>query len=82
VSGLVLVELDGQAPAEASLRALTLARSLGGSSVRAVVFTDPGELRGAGLAEYGASDVYVIEPAAVDGYAPQAWARVLAGLAS
>ena len=81
MSVLVLVELDGQAPAEASLRALTLARTLGDTSVRTVVFTDLGELRGAGLAEYGASDVYVIEPAVLDGYAPQAWARVLAGLA-
>jgi electron transfer flavoprotein alpha subunit len=36
----------------------------------------------AALADYGASDVYTIEPSAVDGYAPQAWARVLAGLAA
>ena len=81
MSVLVLVELDAQAPADASLRALTLARTLGDSSVRAVVFTDAGQLRGAGLAEAGVSDVYVIEPAVLDGYAPQAWARVLAGLA-
>ena len=46
MSVLVLVELDGQAPAEASLRALTLARTLGDTSVRTVVFTDLGELRG------------------------------------
>ena len=79
---LCLVELDGAQSADASLRALTLARSLGDSSVRAVVFGDAAELRGADLADYGVTDVYVIEPAAVDGYAPQAWARVLAGLAS
>ena len=36
---LVLVELDGGEPADASLRALTLARSLG-TSVAAVVFAD------------------------------------------
>ena len=78
---LCLVELDGGAPADASLRALTLARSLGDTSVRTVVFTDAAELHGAALADYGVTDVYVIEPAAVDGYAPQAWARVLAGLA-
>jgi electron transfer flavoprotein alpha subunit len=80
VSVLVLVELDGPAPADASLRALTLARSLGDTSVQTVVFTDPGELHDAVLAEYGASDVHVIERATVAGYAPQAWARVLAGL--
>ena len=78
---LCLVELDGGEPADASLRALTLARSLGDTSVRAVVFTDAAELRGAALSDYGATDIYVVEPSAVDGYAPQAWARVLAGLA-
>jgi len=81
VSVLVLVELDGGAPADASLRALTLARSLGDTSIRTVVFTDAAELHAAALADYGATDVYVVEPSAVDGYAPQAWARVLAGLA-
>jgi len=79
---LCLVELDAGAPADASLRALTLARSLGDASVRAVVFADAAELHAAALADYGASDVYVIEPSALDGYAPQAWGRVLAGLAS
>ena len=38
MTALVLVELDGGAPADASLRALTLARSLG--DVSAVVFAD------------------------------------------
>src|SRR5580693_9609821 len=78
---LCLVELDGGAPADASLRALTLARSLGDISVRTVVFTDAAELTAAGLADYGASDVYVVEPSVLDGYAPQAWGRVLGGLA-
>ena len=95
MSVLCLVELDARAPADASLRALTLARSLGDASVRAVVFTDAVDLDGAALADYGASDVYVIEPSAVSSagglggvvppgqhcYAPQAWARALAGLA-
>ena len=36
MTALVLVELDGGAPADASLRALTLARSIG--DVNAVVF--------------------------------------------
>ena len=74
-----LVELDGDAAADASLRALTLARGLlpdaAGGGVAAVVFGAPPV---AELAVYGAADVYVVS--GVDGYAPQAWARVLAGL--
>jgi len=75
---LVLVELDGGEPADASLRSLTLARSLG--DVNAVVFADavPQDT----LARYGVTDAYVVETSALDGYAPQAWARVLAGLAA
>ncbi len=78
VSVLCLVELDGAEPADASLRALTLGRSVG--DVNAVVFADavPQDT----LASYGVTDVYVIEPGSVEGYAPQAWARVLAGLAA
>jgi electron transfer flavoprotein alpha subunit len=78
---LCLVELDATAPADASLRALTLARSLGDSSVRTVAFCDPEQVPAAALADYGATDVYVVEPGSLDGYAPQAWARVLAALA-
>ena len=78
LTALVLVELDGAEPADASLRALTLARSLG--DVKAVVFagTAPQDI----LAGYGVTDVYVIEPGSLEGYAPQAWARTLAGLAA
>jgi electron transfer flavoprotein alpha subunit len=79
---LCLVELDAGAPADASLRALTLARSLGDTSVRSVVFADSTSVPAAALAEYGVTDVYAIEPAALEGYAPQAWGRVLAGLAA
>ena len=81
MTALVLVELDGGAPADASLRALTLARSLEDTSVRTVVFADSGQVPAAALAGYGVTDVYAVEPSALDGYAPQAWARVLAGLA-
>jgi electron transfer flavoprotein alpha subunit len=74
-----LVELDSGAVADASLRALTLARDLlpeaGAGGVAAVVF---GDAPLADLAAYGASDVYLVS--GVDGYAPQAWARVLAEL--
>ena len=70
-----LVELDGEMVADASLRALTLARGLGPTA--AVVFADPADLPVADLAAYGVSEAYAV---AVDGYAPQAWARAIAGL--
>ncbi len=96
MSVLCLVELDGDGPADVSLRALTLARSLGDTSVRTVVFGDSAQVPADALAGYGVTDVYVVEPGllAVTGghggvvppgqhcYAPQAWARVLAGLAT
>ncbi len=75
---LVLVELDGTAPADASLRTVSLARSLG--DVSAVVFA--GAAPADALAAYGVTDVYLVEPSALEGYAPQAWGRVLAGLAA
>jgi electron transfer flavoprotein alpha subunit len=79
---LCLVELDGTEPADASLRALTLARSLGDTSVGTVVFADAARVPAAALAAYGATDVYVIEPSALAGYAPAAWGRTLVGLAT
>jgi electron transfer flavoprotein alpha subunit len=79
---LCLVELDGTDPADASLRALTLARSLGDISVRSVLFADSAQVPAAALADYGVTDVDVIEPGTLAGYAPQAWARVLADLAT
>ena len=82
MTALVLVELDGGAPADASLRALTLARSLDSSALAAVVFADSAAVPADALAGYGVTGVYVIEPGSLDGYAPQAWARTLAGLAA
>ena len=79
---LCVVELDDAEPADASLRALTLGRSLGDPSLAAVVFADSAHVPASALAEYGVTDVYVIEPSTLDGYAPQAWGRVLAGLAA
>src|SRR5262249_61123378 len=55
---LVLVELDGGAPADASLRALTLARSLG--DVNAVLFADPAPQDA--LASYGVTGAYPSDP--------------------
>jgi electron transfer flavoprotein alpha subunit len=85
---LCLVELDGTGAADASLRALTFARDVAGpgGQLAAVVFGEAGALAGeapAGetLAAYGVTDAYVMEPAQLAGYAPLAWARVLAGLA-
>jgi electron transfer flavoprotein alpha subunit len=78
MTALVLVELDGGAPADPSLRALTLGRSLG--DVGAVVFADAAPADA--LAAYGVTGVYVVEPGSIEGYAPQAWARALAGLAT
>jgi electron transfer flavoprotein alpha subunit len=82
VTVLCLAELDGKEPTDASLRALTLARSLGDTSVRTVVFGDSGQVPAAALAGYGVTDVYVVEPGVLAGYAPLGWARVLAGLAT
>ena len=74
-----LVETDGGAATDASLRALTVARGLlpdgGGDTLAAVVFGAP-PLED--LTAYGVAGVYVVS--GIDGYAPQAWARVLAGL--
>jgi electron transfer flavoprotein alpha subunit len=85
---LCLVELDGTGAADASLRALTFARDVAGpdGQLAAVVFGEAGALAGeapAGetLAAHGVTDAYVVEPAQLAGYAPLAWARVLAGLA-
>jgi electron transfer flavoprotein alpha subunit len=82
-----LVELDGPAGstagepavvADASLRALTLARGLaGGAGVAAVVFAQARAVPVADLAAYGVTDVHAV---AVDGYAPQAWAKAITGL--
>jgi electron transfer flavoprotein alpha subunit len=82
MSVLCLVEFDGAGPADASLRALTLGRSLGEPFLGAVVFADSDRVPASALADYGVTDVYVIEPGTLEGYAPQAWARVLAGLAT
>src|SRR6516165_12503815 len=82
VTVLTLVELAVGAPADASLRALTLARSLDSSALAAVVFADSAAVPADALANYGVTDVYVIESSSLEGYAPQAWARTLAGLAA
>jgi len=74
-----LVEVDDGGVVDASLRALTLARGVAaqaGGGLAAVVFGEP---PAAELAAYGVCDVFAVS--GVDGYAPQAWGRVLAELA-
>jgi len=87
VSVLCLVELDAAGPTDGSLRALTFARELagpvtGGPALIAVLFAAANRADAAQLGRYGVTEAYVIEPEALDGYAPQAWARTLQGLAS
>jgi electron transfer flavoprotein alpha subunit len=86
VTVLCLVEeADGQA-ADVSLRALTFARQLAGSpgqTVAAAVFGDPEVVPAEVLSGYGVSDAYAIGSSQMPaGYAPQAWARALAGLST
>ena len=49
--------------------------------VAAVLFGPADQVPGGTLAACGAASAYAIEPGDLDGYAPQAWARALAGLA-
>ena len=85
---LCLVEHDASGVADASLRALSFAHSLAGAggedgaAVAAVLFGPPDEVPRDVLASYGATEAHVVEPERLPGYAPQAWARVLAGLAT
>jgi electron transfer flavoprotein alpha subunit len=50
--------------------------------VAAVLFGPAGQVLGGTLAAHGAASAHVIEPGHLDGYAPRAWARALAGLAA
>ena len=77
---LVLVELDGGEPADASLRAVSMARSLDSSALAAVVFADSASVPADALAGYGVTDVYVIEPGSLDRWV-QEHARVASAVA-
>ena len=89
---LCLVELDEAGVTDASLRALTFARSLASASpagpdvrrpvLAAVAFGPAERVPASLLGRYGVTEAYAVEPAALDGYAPQAWARTLEGLLS
>lgn len=78
---LCLVEGDADGAADASLRALAFAAGLGARPAAAVLFGPADQVPHGALAARGAASAYLIEPGDLDGYAPQAWARALAGLA-
>src|SRR5260370_5771086 len=84
---LCLMELDGAAVADASLRARSLARSVAGpagASLVAVTFgqSGPGLDALAGqLAGHGVAELCAVTAPRLDGYAPAAWARALQQLA-
>jgi electron transfer flavoprotein alpha subunit len=88
MSVLCLVEHDADGVADASLRALTLARGLAGGAggqdgpLAAALFGEPGAAVEQQLAAFGVSGAYLASPDQVAGYAPAAWARVLAGVAA
>ncbi len=89
MSVLCLAEMDEGGVTDGSLRALTFARPLaagrpgpGGPALVAVLFGPADRVPAGVLGGYGVTEVYAIEPAALDGYAPQAWARTLEGLLS
>jgi len=77
------LEHDVDGVLDASLRALTLARSLSESSGRVLVaammgMVPPSDLEA--LAGYGVSDVFQVVVEGVEGYAPMGWARALLDL--
>ena len=88
MSVLCLVELDAaDAVVDASLRALALARGLaagadGAGPLLAVTFGAAARLPLGVLGAAGVSEVHAVQPDQLEGYAPRAWARVLAGLAT
>jgi electron transfer flavoprotein alpha subunit len=86
VTVLCLVERDGDGIAEASLRAVVVARGLvgaagvAGAPLTAIVFGEAGRAGVDALAGHGSGAVYEVSRDAVPGYAPLAWARVTAEL--
>jgi electron transfer flavoprotein alpha subunit len=83
VTVLCLMERDGDGLADASLRALTLARGLArsaGEELAAVLPAPAGTVPARALASFGVCAAYVIESERLTGYAPAAWARALAEL--
>ncbi len=77
------VELDGDEVTDASLRALTFARRLGGGvAVRSLALLPPGPAALGQLAAFGAAEVLYLEVEGLRGYAPIAAAAALEELAT
>ena len=87
-AGLARSAPAGSAPAgPASGAAASAGSDPGGSPagpepVAAVLFGPADQAPRDALAAYGAASAHVVEPGHLDGYAPRAWARSLAGLAA
>jgi electron transfer flavoprotein alpha subunit len=82
---LCLVEHEATGVIDASLRALSLARTLGESSGDPLVATLVGEISPPSLEElsaFGVSEAYSIASDELDSYAPLGWARAIVELAS
>src|SRR5690348_6865458 len=82
---LCLLETDAGGPADASLRALAVARELAasaGEDLGAAWFGHVETVPEADLAAAGVSRAWAITSAEVSAYAPLAWARSLAGLSA
>jgi electron transfer flavoprotein alpha subunit len=81
---LCLVEVEGAALADSSLRVLSFARELAQSSatgLAAAIFGPAGSVPAGELGGCGVTDAYGIDSPPLAAYAPVAWARALAGLA-
>jgi electron transfer flavoprotein alpha subunit len=72
---LVLVEHSSGVPADASLQALTLARSFG-EPVHALLIGSSAE-----VSEHGVAVTHIAEHEALDAFVPEAWAAILGQLA-
>jgi electron transfer flavoprotein alpha subunit len=79
---LVLVEHAGGKPSDASLQALTLARSFDAAAPMIALLAGPGAREAAEqLGPHGVGTAYVTDDDAAGGFAPDAWAASLEALA-
>jgi electron transfer flavoprotein alpha subunit len=80
---ITFVEHDGGRADRSSLEALTFARRLAsglGVPLGAVLFGPDAAAGAAGLGAYGVTEAHLVDHPRLDGYAPAAWGRSLAGL--
>jgi electron transfer flavoprotein alpha subunit len=84
VSVLVLVEVAGGAADDVSRQAATLARGYAeaaGTDLDAILIGPGAAGAAAGLGDLGISAVHVADDDRLESFAPQAWGRIIAGLA-